>query len=637
MELKNSKEEKKQGYLLKWINMWKGWKKRYFILKDSFLTYKEEPDKAVKGTISLQDAIIKMSVKNELEIVVNYAGVKLKLKTSSIPEKIQWIDWLRQAQTTARKSLLPKIATSGLEEDKKANPFNDVDFKLQEMNVILEERFQEKNNKVLSKLSKIYSIQTCMEDTLKGFIAEVLEVMNKESIKEMAEKLEAYSTQLKEETLDALKFLGQKEDQVIIEKGEFRSQSSDSASLNEEFFDTANEDEISKNLDLTVGEETEYRLGLPAKRSDLNKISVWQVLKDMIGKDLTHFSVPIYFIEPIGMMQRMAECLDYVDLLSKAATTSESLLRLTYVTTFLIAQYSCTYKRTKKPFNPLLGETFEYIGKDYKFFCEQVSHHPPISACHCHSDLYEFWMHTHMKFAFWGKTLEGVPLGSMNIYLKPFKERYVLSRPATAACNVIIGNMYMDNYGETTTVNTKTGEKAKINYHRCGWFGKNYASVTGTICDGNGNEVYNLTGTWIDSVKIKKISTGEETLVWKRHSLPSEWENFYYFPEFTYQLNNLTPSLKAILPPTDSRLRSDQRALENGDIKLAQAEKIRLEEMQRAMRKEREKNKIEHKPIYYIEIVDDMTKENTYMFNWKYWDDRKKGNWSRLPKLFDSK
>lgn len=34
-----------------------------------------------------------------------------------------------------------------------------------------------------------------------------------------------------------------------------------------------------------------------------------------------------------------------------------------------------------KPFNPILGETFEIITPEYNYFAEQVSHHPPISAC----------------------------------------------------------------------------------------------------------------------------------------------------------------------------------------------------------------------------------------------------------------
>lgn len=36
----------------------------------------------------------------------------------------------------------------------------------------------------------------------------------------------------------------------------------------------------------------------------------------------------------------------------------------------------------KKPFNPILGETFEFVSKDWRYMSEQVSHHPPITAYH---------------------------------------------------------------------------------------------------------------------------------------------------------------------------------------------------------------------------------------------------------------
>ncbi len=44
--------------------------------------------------------------------------------------------------------------------------------------------------------------------------------------------------------------------------------------------------------------------------------------------------------------------------------------------------YSNTIGTTKKPFNPLLGETFDYYDPitKFKLVVEQVSHHPPISA-----------------------------------------------------------------------------------------------------------------------------------------------------------------------------------------------------------------------------------------------------------------
>ena len=43
-------------------------------------------------------------------------------------------------------------------------------------------------------------------------------------------------------------------------------------------------------------------------------------------------------------------------------------------------------RRTKKTFNPMLGETYELVMEDFKYVSEQVSHHPPISAFHVEGD-----------------------------------------------------------------------------------------------------------------------------------------------------------------------------------------------------------------------------------------------------------
>lgn len=82
------------------------------------------------------------------------------------------------------------------------------------------------------------------------------------------------------------------------------------------------------------------------------------------------------------MLQKICEMMRYDFLLQKASEQSDTLLRLIYVSAFTIAQYAGTQFRLTKPFNPLLGETFEYKTKDWKYISEQVSHHPPISAAH---------------------------------------------------------------------------------------------------------------------------------------------------------------------------------------------------------------------------------------------------------------
>ena len=63
-----------------------------------------------------------------------------------------------------------------------------------------------------------------------------------------------------------------------------------------------------------------------------------------------------------------------------------------------------------------------------------------------------------------------------------------------------------------------------------------------------------------------------------------ESERYYNFTELACQLNEMEEGLA----PTDSRLRPDQRLMEEGKWDDANDEKLRLEEKQRAARRQRE-------------------------------------------------
>ena len=52
------------------------------------------------------------------------------------------------------------------------------------------------------------------------------------------------------------------------------------------------------------------------------------------------------------------------------------------VTLFYIGM-SNLYLKILKPFNPILGETFECSFGGIPVYTEQISHHPPISAFYC--------------------------------------------------------------------------------------------------------------------------------------------------------------------------------------------------------------------------------------------------------------
>jgi len=96
-----------------------------------------------------------------------------------------------------------------------------------------------------------------------------------------------------------------------------------------------------------------------------------------------------------------------------------------------------------------------------------------------------------------------------------------------------------------------------------------------------------------------------------------------------------------LLAPTDSRFRGDQRLFEEGKIAEADLEKIRLEEKQRALRKERADNDIEHEPYFFdkTQETDPFTGELVTSYRPKqgqasYWERRKIKDWKDLPEIF---
>jgi len=121
---------------------------------------------------------------------------------------------------------------------------------------------------------------------------------------------------------------------------------------------------------------------LPAPVSG-EDISLLSILRKNVGKDLSTVAMPVSLNEPINVLQRLCEELEYSELLDKAASLDDSLDRLVYVAAFAVSGYATTqWRAARKPFNPLHGETFEYDCKEqgFKFIAEKVSHYPPVMA-----------------------------------------------------------------------------------------------------------------------------------------------------------------------------------------------------------------------------------------------------------------
>ena len=112
------------------------------------------------------------------------------------------------------------------------------------------------------------------------------------------------------------------------------------------------------------------------------EVSMWGFLKEVIGQDLTRITFPVAFNEPLSLLQRAAEDMEYSHLLDQAAACADSEQKLLYVSAFAMSNYSATCGRLGKPFNPLLHETFEYTHPSnaetktggFRYLAEQVGH-----------------------------------------------------------------------------------------------------------------------------------------------------------------------------------------------------------------------------------------------------------------------
>ncbi|EEU46915.1 uncharacterized protein NECHADRAFT_103782 [Fusarium vanettenii 77-13-4] len=419
---------------------------------------------------------------------------------------------------------------------------------------------------------------------------------------------------------------------------------------------------VSGGLDISPsfkGYENGIRKRLKMDADDRPKISLWGILKSMIGKDMTKMTLPVSFNEPTSLLYRAGEDMEYADLLDLAADRTDSIERLIYVAAFAASEYASTIGRVAKPFNPLLGETFEYVrpDKNYRFFIEQVSHHPPVGAAHAESPKWTYWGESAVKSKFYGKSFDINPLGTWFLKLRPTaggkEELYTWKKVTSSVIGIITGNPTVDNYGPMEIRNWTTGEVAHIEFKPRGWKASSAYQVSGKVLDASGNVRFSMGGRW-NSKLYARLTPGYEAavdepkesgemhqggltdpncayLIWKAHERPTGIP--FNLTPFVLTFNHIDDQLRPWLPPTDSRLRPDQRAMEDGEYDFAADEKNRLETAQRGRRRIREERGEEFQPAWFYKTRCEITGEEYWQFNNKYWEQRDKAGPNGDPQV----
>uniref|UniRef100_A0A671NDF9 Oxysterol-binding protein n=1 Tax=Sinocyclocheilus anshuiensis TaxID=1608454 RepID=A0A671NDF9_9TELE len=381
---------------------------------------------------------------------------------------------------------------------------------------------------------------------------------------------------------------------------------------------------------------TGRRTTLPAVCPDNSHVGLMTILYNNIGKDLSRVSMPAALNEPVCLLQRLCEELEYSDLLDTANHTDDPYQRMVYIAAFAISGYATAqYRNRYKPFNPVLGETFECIREDrgFRYISEQVSHHPPISACHAESNNFNFWQDQRWKNKFWGKSLEIMPTGMVNVTLKNYGDHYEWNKVVTCIHNVLSQQRYLEHYGEVIIRNLKSSVcTCKITFVKSRYWGSDGSKneVQGQVLDETDNIVHRFGGFWHEGIFCDTLPNLQ--CIWKPNPQPKNYMTYYGFSSFAMEMNELTPDLKPLLPPTDTRLRPDQRLLEEGKIEETDKKKDEVEEKQRERRKILAKRGEEHIPRFFRKTLDAAGKE-VWLYNGTYWKIRDNAGFVNVKNL----
>ncbi|KHN76445.1 Oxysterol-binding protein 1 [Toxocara canis] len=394
----------------------------------------------------------------------------------------------------------------------------------------------------------------------------------------------------------------------------------------------------------TLQAETRHRrVSVPFRPQ--TSVNYLNMMKNCIGKDLSRIAMPVNFNEPLSALQRATEDLEYACLLHQAASLRDDHEQLAHVAAFAISAYSTMGSRSTKPFNPLLGETFEFdrsADLGWRSIAEQVSHHPPTSAMHVEGRGWTLDQSYTLTTKFKGKSLSVTPIGSTYITFEQTSNKYVYEKATTSTTvtNPLTGKLHTENHGDVTVRNVKSGDTCVLKFHQAGYFSREVPrKVTGVVYDSLGNSKFLIEAVWDKYVEIYRVTSDKldteycDTDGGRR--ICADADKMHNFTQFAIELNEPEEGVA----PSDSRRRPDQRLMEEGHWDEANAVKQRLEELQRRRKGAFEKSHPGEKysPRWFrVRDEDTMTDRNdVYEYTNEYWQSKKEGNWGDSMAIFD--
>uniref|UniRef100_A0A665VM95 Oxysterol-binding protein n=1 Tax=Echeneis naucrates TaxID=173247 RepID=A0A665VM95_ECHNA len=321
--------------------------------------------------------------------------------------------------------------------------------------------------------------------------------------------------------------------------------------------------------------------------SEENKSLIWTLLKQVRpGMDLSKVVLPTFILEPRSFLDKLSDYYYHADFLSEAAIEENAYNRMKKVVKWYISGFYKKPKGLKKPYNPIIGETFRCMwlhqttnSKTF-YIAEQVSHHPPVSAFYVSNRKDGFCLSGSIlaKSKFYGNSLSAILDGEARLNFLNRGEDYVMNMPYAHCKGILYGTMTLELGGQITIACEKTGYSAQLEFKLKPFLGSSDSvnQISGKIKLGK-EVLATLEGHWDSEIFINDKKTGTMDTFWN--------------PTPELRQSRLT---RCTVPPEEQGEYESERlwqhvtrAINNKDQTEATNEKFILEEAQRKSARER--------------------------------------------------
>ncbi|XP_037694732.1 oxysterol-binding protein-related protein 5 isoform X2 [Choloepus didactylus] len=373
-----------------------------------------------------------------------------------------------------------------------------------------------------------------------------------------------------------------------------------------------------------VGQAHE-ELGEQGERSQVEAVSeenrglIWVLLRQLRpGMDLSRVVLPTAVLEPRSFLSKLSDHCYHADLLSRAALEEDAYGRMKHVLRWYLSGFYKKPQGIKKPYNPILGETFRccwfhpQTNSHTFYIAEQVSHHPPVSAFHVSNRKDGFCISGSItaKSRFYGNSLSALLDGKATLSFLSRAEDYTITMPYAHCKGILYGTMTMELGGKVTVECEKNRLHAELEFKLKPFFAGSMSinQISGKIASGE-EVLASLVGHWDREVFIKDEGSGSTELFWN----PTGETCRQRLKRYTVLLEEQTEL------ESERLWQHVTRAIGAGDQHRATQEKFALEEAQRQRAREHLHGPAPWKPQLFH--LDPATREWRYRYeNYSPWD-----------------